>query len=185
MDLFQEAQKLIGATKDLAQTGTNYFNESVEEAKNTAAHLSANVEDFKHHSGQLVQQGFEVLSGSLETVKNSAFEIGVTGGAIADALKDLPQTAEELAREMPKIAYRLQNRAGLRVGDAPRSDTDVMKLFEKIPGTSKLGSHETRIREFLADKHGSHIISRQQGVPTVQTTSSGKSELTISGEEPG
>jgi hypothetical protein len=31
---------------------------------------------------------------------------GVSGGAIAEALKDLPKTAEELAREMPKIAAR-------------------------------------------------------------------------------
>jgi hypothetical protein len=38
-----------------------------------------------------------------------------------------------------------------------------MKLFEKIPATSKLGSSETSMREFLADKHGSHIVSRQQG----------------------
>ncbi|WP_234017293.1 hypothetical protein [Nostoc sp. 'Lobaria pulmonaria (5183) cyanobiont'] len=38
-----------------------------------------------------------------------------------------------------------------------------MKLFEKIPGTSKLGVNERTIREFLSDKHGSHIIPRSQG----------------------
>lgn len=37
-----------------------------------------------------------------------------------------------------------------------------MQLFEKISGTSKLGTNETKIREFLADKHGNHIIFRQQ-----------------------
>ena len=63
---------------------------------------------------------------------------------------------------MPKIAYRLRHRAGLRVGDSPRSDADVMKLFEKIPGTSKLEASETKIRQFLADKHGSHVIPRSQ-----------------------
>jgi hypothetical protein len=57
----------------------------------------------------------------------------------------------------------LRYRAGLRTGDLPRSDTDVMKLFEKIPGTSKLGANERTIREFLSDKHGSHIIPRSQG----------------------
>ncbi|MDM9586152.1 hypothetical protein [Nostoc sp. GT001] len=64
---------------------------------------------------------------------------------------------------MPKIANRLRYRAGVRVGDLPRSDADVMKLFEKIPGTSKLGGKEYTIRQFLRDKHGSHINPRSQG----------------------
>jgi hypothetical protein len=38
-----------------------------------------------------------------------------------------------------------------------------MKLFEKIPGTSKLEASETKIRQFLADKHGSHVIPRSRG----------------------
>ncbi|MGA7933765.1 MAG: HNH endonuclease [Kovacikia sp.] len=121
------------------------------------------VEENKQQSPHSSQQGFVAIGESLDRVKVAAFEFGLTGVAIADALKDLPKTVEELAQEMPKIAYRLRSRAGLRLGDAPRSDADVMKLFEKIPGTAKLGSNETRIREFLADKHGSHIISRQQG----------------------
>jgi hypothetical protein len=90
-------------------------------------------------------------------------EINTAGIAIADALNGLPQTAQDLAQEMPKLAHRLRHRAGLRAGDTPCSDLDVMQLVEKIPGTSKLGANETTIREFLADKHGSHIISRQKG----------------------
>ncbi|UBF30791.1 HNH endonuclease (plasmid) [Kovacikia minuta CCNUW1] len=163
MDLFQEAQKLTNAAENLVQAGTNQLNESVAAVKNAAAGLGATVDEFNQQSGQLAQQGFKAVSGTFDAVTQAAFELGVTGGAIAEALKDLPHTAEALAREMPKIAYRLRNRAGLRVGDAPRSDADVMKQFEKIPGTSKLGASETRIREFLADKHGSHVISRQQG----------------------
>ena len=163
MDLFQEAQKLTKAAKDLAQAGAKHFNEPVEEARHTAVELSANASALKHQSSQVVQQGLEALGETLGAFKNVALEAGISGGAIAETLKDLPKTAEELAREMPKIAYRLRSRAGLRVGDAPRSDADIMKLFEKIPGTSKLGANESRIREFLADKHGSHIVSRQQG----------------------
>ncbi len=64
---------------------------------------------------------------------------------------------------MPKIARRLRHGAGVRVGDSPRSDADVMKLFEKIPGTSKLEASEIKIRQFLADKHGSHVIPRSRG----------------------
>jgi hypothetical protein len=82
---------------------------------------------------------------------------------IAQALQDLPQTAEELAREMPKIAQRLRQGAGLRPGEAARSDAEVMQLFNKIPGTSKLDASERNIREFLSNKHGSHIRSHQQG----------------------
>ncbi len=33
-----------------------------------------------------------------------------------------------------------------------------MKLFEKIPGTSKLKASETKIRQSLTDKHGSHVV---------------------------
>lgn len=101
----------------------------------------------------------EVVDG----VKSTSTSFATSGMVITNALKDLPRTAEELAKEMPKIAYRLRHRAGLRVGDSPRSDADVMKLFEKIPGTSKLEASEIKIRQFLADKHGSHVIPRQQG----------------------
>jgi hypothetical protein len=97
----------------------------------------------------------------VDEVNSTTASFAASGMFIANALKDLPRTAEELAKEMPKIAYRLRHRAGLRVGDLPRSDADVMKLFEKIPGTSKLEANETKIRQFLADKHGSHAIPRQ------------------------
>jgi len=124
---------------------------------------AAKVEQLKQQAHDVTQQGLGTLSDTLGQVKTKTLEMGVSGVVIAEALKDLPQTAAELARDMPKIAYRLRNRAGLRTGDAPRSDADVLKLFEKIPGTSKLGANETKIREFLADKHGSHIHSRKQG----------------------
>lgn len=163
MNPFQSAQTLTNAIKDLAQAGTKQVHESVAGAQQQAAALSAQAEAWTQQSSQLVQQRIGGLGETLEAVKNRAFEIGAGGGAIAGALQDLPRTAEALAQEMPKIANRLRNGAGLRAGDAPRSDADVMKLFEQIPGTSKLGASEIKIREFLADKHGSHIVSRQQG----------------------
>jgi len=163
MNLYQEAQQLTNAAQNLAQAGVRHFNQSVEQAMQMAADLSATAEELEHQSAQFVQQGIDALNGMFETVKPAAFELGAAGGAVSEALKDLPTTAEALAREMPKIADRLRSRAGLRTRDALRSDADVMQLFEKIPGTSKLGANETTVREFLADKHGSHIISRQQG----------------------
>jgi hypothetical protein len=163
MNLFQSVQTLADTAQDLTQAGAQQVNESVAEAQQRVAELSAQVEDLQHQSNQLLQQGFAGLSEALVAIQNSAIELGASGGAIAAALQDLPQTAEALAREMPKIAHRFRYRAGLRVGDAPRSDADVMKLFEKIPGPSKLGEREANIRQFLADKQGSHIISRHQG----------------------
>ncbi|MBE9064958.1 hypothetical protein [cf. Phormidesmis sp. LEGE 11477] len=80
----------------------------------------------------------------------------------ANALKDLPRTAQALAEEMPKLARRLQT-AGIRLEDAPRSEADIMGLFDKIPGTSKLGVSEWDIRVFLSDKHGSHIHPHSKG----------------------
>lgn len=127
-------------------------------------------ENFANSVQAIAHTTLENLSQAIEDLDNSADEliqevslgISTAGTAIADALKDLPQTAQDLAQEMPKLADRLQ-RAGLRKGDTTRSDVDITKLFEKIPGTSKLGASETAIREFLADKQGSHIISRQKG----------------------
>ena len=63
---------------------------------------------------------------------------------------------------MPKLARRLQT-AGTRLGDAPRTDADVMGLFDKIPGSSKLGASEWDLRVFLSDKHGSHIHPHSKG----------------------
>jgi hypothetical protein len=80
----------------------------------------------------------------------------------ANALKDLPRTAQALAQEMPKIARRMQT-AGVRVGEMPRGDADMMAMFSKIPGTSKLGANERDIRIFLMDKHGSHVFPHSKG----------------------
>ncbi|MBD3885402.1 HNH endonuclease [Phormidium tenue FACHB-886] len=155
------------ASAQLGQQSANQIDAALAtltaNALETVTSGVATVEEFQQQSHHLVQQSFQTIERTVAGAKETAFALGVTGGAIADALKDLPTTAEALAQEMPKLAYRMRNRAGLRVGDAPRSDADVMKLFEKIPGTSKLGVSETKIREFLADKHGSHIISRHQG----------------------
>ena len=63
---------------------------------------------------------------------------GTSGMVVANALKDLPRTAQALAEEMPKLARRLQT-AGTRLGDAPRADADVMGLFEKIPRYFQVG----------------------------------------------
>ena len=128
------------------------------------------VENFANMAEAIAQTTLENLSQAMEDLDNSADEliqevglgVSTAGTAIAEALKGLPQTAQDLAQEMPKLANRLQ-RAGIRKGDAPRSNVGVVRLFEKIPGTSKLEASETTIREFLADKHGSHIIPRQKG----------------------
>lgn len=160
-------EQLKATSIELVQQSSKALEETAQSINTTTSEMAAStfaaVEELKQQSDQFAQQGFEKLGEMLDETKATALAIGTSGTVVADALKDLPKMAEELARDMPKIAYRLRHRAGLRVGDAPRSDTDVMALFEKIPGTSKLGASETRIREFLADKHGSHIISRQQG----------------------
>ena len=145
MDLFKETQKLTDVAKILAEETARNLTKAIDEVTHTAIELT-------HASAE-----------TIDSMKATVAGLGASGAAVANALKNLPQTAEELAQEMPKIAMRLRNGAGLRVGDAPRSDADVMHLFNKIPGTSKLEASERQIRQFLADKHGSHIISRQQG----------------------
>jgi hypothetical protein len=99
---------------------------------------------------------------AVSSVQTTLAGAATSGAAIAYALKDLPRTVQELAAEMPKLARRVQS-AGVRLGDTPRSEADVMALFNKIPGTSKLGASERDIRVFLSDKHGSHIRPRSKG----------------------
>ncbi len=147
MDFFKEATKLADTAKNaVEETATRVKEQSVKSLSAIPA--------------SLVAKG---IAQAMESVKTVAVDASAAGMVIANSLKDVPKTAQELAAEMPKIAQRLRYRAGVRVGDAPRSDADVMKLFEKIPGTSKFGARENTIREFLRDKHGSHIYPRSQG----------------------
>ena len=170
MDFINQAKQLTDTVRDKFQAGANNAADNIDGAiaqVNTAvAEITdrgvATVNEFT----TAVQPGMSVLQNAGKSLSNmTAGAVGFTISSlrIADALKDLPRTAEELTREMPKIANRLRHRAGIRVGDSPRSDLDVIKLFEKIPGTSKLGASETNIRQFLADKHGSHVIPRSKG----------------------
>jgi hypothetical protein len=122
---------------------------------NQARNLADTLKDKAQEAANNTAKGIEEV---VDGIKNTTIEITTSS---INAITDLP--AAELAVEMPKIANRFRYRAGVRVGDLPRSDADVMKLFEKIPGTSKLGANERTIREFLSDKHGSHIIPRSQG----------------------
>jgi hypothetical protein len=140
MNLFQPIQELADTANSFVLEGTKILQ-----------------------SNQIVQQSVAAIGEGFENVKTTVMTIGASGGAIADDLKDLPKTATELTQEMPQIARRLTYGAGLRSGDAPRSGADVMKLLDQIPGTSKLGDSKSNIHAFLSDKHGSHIISHQQG----------------------
>lgn len=159
--------QLKAATSELVQQTSATLDQTNQSVRAGALELTASgeakVEALRQQVTQVAQQGLENVSAITDGAQGTILAIGVSGGAIAASLQDLPRTAEELARVMPKLAYRLQHRAGLRLGDAPRSDADVLKLFEKIPGTTKLGVDEIKIRQFLADKHGSHIIARHRG----------------------
>lgn len=174
MDFINQAKELAdtvtGKVQEMVNNAANSIDGVVDDVKIATDKITvsgiATVNEFKEFSTRAVQPGLEVIQNASKALNDvTATAVGVTasGMVIADALKDIPKTAEELAKEMPKIAKRLRHRAGLRQGDSPRSDADVMKLFEKIPGTSKLEASETKIRQFLADKHGSHVIPRQQG----------------------
>lgn len=170
MDLLGHAKKLADTVTDKIQEATNTVNEVVDTAKNTATEITvsgiATVNDLTKLPTTMAQQSLEAIqntSQALDGVRATATGVATSGIAIADALKDLPRTAEALAKEMPKVARRMRHGAGIRVGESPRSNADVMKLFEKIPGTSKLEASEIKIRQFLADKHGSHVVPHSQG----------------------
>lgn len=170
MDWTQQAQNLANAVSDKVQEVKNAIDETVNAAKTTATEIAtsamATANELTKLPDAVTQQSLDAMQSVSEafgSVQATAIGGATSALAIADALKDLPKTAEALAQEMPKIARKLRHGAGVRLGDSPRSDADVMKLFEKIPGTSKLEASEIKIRQFLADKHGSHIIPRSRG----------------------
>lgn len=97
-----------------------------------------------------------------ERLQQIAAGLGASGQILAHALQDLPTTTQELARELPQVTERIR-RAGLRIGEPPHTDADIMALFDQIPGPAKLGIDEAKIYQFLSDKHASHILSRKNG----------------------
>ncbi|MEH2074995.1 MAG: HNH endonuclease [Nostoc sp.] len=171
MDFINQAQKLADTIRDKAQEAAsnvvNGMDEVVDGIKNATTEITTSsvhaVNDLQSLSTIATQAGFQTVQNVSKTFQQNAVAVATSSMVMADALQNLPKTAAELAQEMPKIANRLKYRAGVRVGDSPRSDADVMKLFEKIPGTSKLGAKEYTIRQFLRDKHGSHINPRSKG----------------------
>jgi hypothetical protein len=162
----QVAQKTIEQGAEELESALEYVKNVGEGAQQTAQTLTvtslATLNDLQKTGQQQSQQSLEAMGKALEEWQGAIAALGTSGMVTANALKDLPRTAQELAQEMPALARRLQ-RAGTRLGDAPRSDADIMGLFDKIPGTSKLGASEWDIRVFLSDKHGSHIRAHSKG----------------------
>lgn len=167
MDFINQALNLADTFKGKVQETANNAAISIEgvvdEIKNTTVEITNSSINAVTDLQTTAQQGFQTVQNLTKALEGTAIGVATSSLVIAEALQNLPRTAAELALEMPKIASRLRYRAGLRVDDLPRSDADVMQLFDKIPGTSKLGANERTIREFLSDKHGSHIIPRSQG----------------------
>ncbi|MCD8487093.1 MAG: HNH endonuclease [Desertifilum sp.] len=151
------------------------MNELVRKAQELADTTAQKVKETTETVNQNVQHSLESLSQKAIATANSGkarveeyqtsvtLSLSASAIALSNSLQHLPKTATELAQEMPAIARRLRTGAGLRLGDPARADAEVMKLFDKIPGTSKLNADEATIRQFLADKHGSHIQARSQG----------------------
>ncbi len=164
---FKQAGKLVENLNNTVQETIAQVTGAVDEAKNNAMAIVAStfntIECTREQSVYATQQGFDTIDQAVKNAIATVVDTSTAGMTIANSLKDLPKTAQELAIEMPKIARRLRSRAGVRVGEVSRSDADVMKLFDKIPGTSKLGAKEHTIREFLRDKHGSHIHPHSKG----------------------
>lgn len=164
---FKQAGKLVENLNNRVQETIAQVSGAVDEARNNTVEIVAStfhtIERTREQSIYTTQQGFDTVDQAVKSAIATLADTSSAGMTIANSLKDLPKTAQELAAEMPKVARRLRSRAGVRVGEASRSDTDVMKLFDKIPGTSKLGAKEHTIREFLRDKHGSHIHPHSKG----------------------
>ncbi len=169
-DTMQEAQKLAEATteqgKQLLSQSSDYANElntSTQQLLSDTTATSLKSLQQTHRTIQTTaQEQFTKMEQAIGDWQSALAELATAGMIVTQALKDLPRNAQTLAQEMPKLSNRMQ-RAGMRTGDIPRSDADIMALFNKIPGASKLDANERNIRIFLSDKHGSHIYPHSQG----------------------
>lgn len=162
-DTLKQAQQTVQSSVDKGVEALDNTLDAAKEigivAQQTTQEITASGQETLQELQNTVQQK---VPSNLEAWHSAVMGLGISGMVTANALKDLPRTAQSLAQEMPKLSRRLQT-AGQRLGDPPRADADIMGLFDKIPGTSKLGANEWDIRVFLSDKHGSHIHPHSQG----------------------
>lgn len=135
---FRPIQHPVQYLTDLAN---QFAQETAQQVNASMAEAQAAVEQLKDNSVAWLQASSQALQQTAaENLSQATTGLAASGQTVAVALQDLPTTAAALAQDMPKLANRLRHRAGLRVGDLPRSDADVIALFEKIPGTAKLGA---------------------------------------------
>jgi hypothetical protein len=169
-DTLQEGQAIAEAA---VEKGTQTVSQGIAYAHEIGASTQRSLSDAttsglttlqqtQNNVQTAAQEQFTRIGQVVEDWQSTIAGLATSGMITTQALKDLPRTAQALAQEMPKLAQRIQ-RAGMRLGDAPRSEADIMALFNQIPGPSKLGANERNIRIFLSDKHGSHIYPHSQG----------------------
>ncbi len=164
MNILPHIQESIAATRDRVQSHLSNTVEGItQKTDEICENTQKTVKNAQAQSLAVLEETITTATTHGDKIATAATSLGVSGLTLAESLKTLPQSAAELAQAMPRIATRLQYGAGLRPGDAPRTEADVMALFNKIPGTSKLEASEAQIRAFLADKHGSHIIPHAHG----------------------
>lgn len=154
MNLIEQATKLTAIALEVKQRADQAVAKGVQDF--------AVIADAGSQASEEVQQQVVAAGQTLTDWQAEVMALGACGMTVASSLQNLPRTVQALAEEMPKLARRLQT-AGVRIGDAPRTDADVMALLDKIPGTTKLGASERNIRVFLSDKHGSHIYPHSKG----------------------
>jgi hypothetical protein len=167
MDVFEQAKQLTDRAMETAQGLKTELEAAAKAAQQTTEQMAASGQELVQAVQLTVQadtqRHLEAIGKTLEDWQVAIASSAAAGVSLTQALQDLPRTAQALAEEMPKVARRLRTGAGVRVGEAARSDADVMALFDKIPGPSKLGAEERSVRIFLSDKHGSHIYPRSKG----------------------
>ncbi len=169
-DTLKQAQQAVQSSVDKGVEALDNTLDTAKEigvvAQQTTQEITSSgqetLQELQNTIQQNVPSNLEAMNKALESWHSAVMGLGISGMVTANALKDLPCTAQALAQEMPKLSRRLQT-AGRRLGDPLRTDADIMGLFDKIPGTSKLGANEWDIRVFLSDKHGSHIYPHSQG----------------------
>jgi methyl-accepting chemotaxis protein len=112
MDFFKEASKLADTAKNAVEETATRVGEALDGAKTSAdAVINSTLSTVESVKEQSVKS-LSAINRAMESVKTAAVDASAAGMVIANSLKDVPKTAQELAVEMPKIAQRLRYRAG-------------------------------------------------------------------------
>lgn len=100
MNVFEQAEKLASAAAEIKQQIDQTLAKGTEDLTATVSLAS--------QANNSARQQLATAEQAISDWQSEIAAFSTAGMSVANALKDLPRTAQALAEEMPKLARRLQ-----------------------------------------------------------------------------